>query len=398
MPLPDFTRLAWASAAAQAVWEPRVRRISHALLDMEIQSVRDGVRPVALQFTPDVASLRRLDGLAFAPVAAGRCAVAKDHATVDAFVAAWHGRDDVTVGRFLGFPTCCTAFFDDVWNTRGLRDTTLAMADAQTTAMGCNILGRWLGVRLVPHLPCGWACARTATFARALAPCWDPEALAWADEMLAWPVEYSALHGIAIVTFPVVKIVTNTDYTAGARVIQRQGTRYPVEAASGLKFPFQKPRVQTLSLQMPTPKPVDPRRWTDNGFPSKASMDAAHDMVLKAIGPQLSFGKVIDLGCGNGLLLEKITGVLKVGIEADASRAAQARPGVDIRVGRIQDVARLVPETFGLGLISQRRLEEFTTAERATFATWAATHVTELLVYSYDAPMFTRMERPVCVA
>jgi hypothetical protein len=243
---------------------------------------------------------------------------------------------------------------------------------------------------MVPHLPCAWTCRYTAGFATALAPCWDPQALAWAEEMLSWPAEYSALHGIAIVTFPVVKVVTNTDYTAVKRLIQRQGTRYPAEAATGLQFPFQKPHVQTVTLLR---KKTDPAEWADNGFSTKPAMDAAHQMVLDAIGKAPGL-EVIDLGCGNGRLLEKIKGVFKVGVEQDPARAARGiARGNDIRVGRIQDVATLAKHSFGLALISQRRLDEFTPDELVAFHAWARSHVAEVLVtYSYDTPMFTRKE------
>lgn len=391
----EFTRTAWTSMGSRDVWEPRVRTVSQALLTMEVESVRQGLRPAALQFTPDVASLRRFGTLAFAPVAPGRCVVALDQPTVTKFLAAWRGHDDLAVGHWLGFPDCCCGFFHHVWNTLKYTDTTLSMADDDQPGFpAANILGRWLGVRLVPHLPCAWTCTKTHAFAKALAPCWDPQALAWANEMLSWPVEYSALHGIAIVTFPVLKVVTNTDYTAGTRRIQRQGTRYPDEAATGLQFPFQKPHVQTMILKKPS---VNPSTWLDNGFPTLGAMNAAHEMILNDIGTAPGL-EIIDLGCGNGRLLDKIPAVFKVGVEVDADRAAAGMArGLDIRIGRIQDVARLVPQTFGLAMISQRRLEEFTPEELVAFHAWAKWHVAELLIYSYDAPMFVRRETP-CLA
>lgn len=393
MQLPDFTRIAWASADARAVWEPRVRAVSAALLNMEIESVRRGVRLAALQFTPDVASLRRFDGLAFAPVAPGRCVVAGDQGTVNHFLDAWHRHDDESVGMLLGFPACCRSFFHQTWNTLKLKDTTLAMGGDSTTPMaGCNILGRWLGVRLVPHLPCNWQCGATSRNAKELAACWKPTELAWADEMLSWPMEYSALHGIAIVTTPVTKVITNTDYTPHACVLRVEGTRFPAEGATGLKFPFQNPRSNVVTL---TPKVVN--TWSDNGFISREAMDAGHAMVMEAVGTDPSL-EVIDLGCGNGRLLEKIAGCFKVGVEIDQKRAAAGLArGVDIRVGRIQDLKTLVTESFGTALISQRRLEEFTPSETAEFNEWLRTHAAELVVYSYDAPTFARKET-VCTA
>jgi hypothetical protein len=64
----------------------------------------------------------------------------------------------------------------------------------------------------------------------------------WLTEILTWPVEWSALHGIAEIKTPVLKVSTNTDATALKYVVQRKGASYPVEGAHGLKFPYQTPQ------------------------------------------------------------------------------------------------------------------------------------------------------------
>lgn len=246
----EFTRVMWTSDRARAVWAPRVQAIQRAWAQVEIDSVREGLRPAALVFESGGVDWT---GTARVPVAPGRSAVVKDGAggaaVAGAFLEAWARRADVAVGQLLGFPACCVAFFDRVWNEASQRDTTLAMVRTPAPAPEANILGRWLGVRLVPHLPCAFDCRETIAGARRLAPLWPAPELEWAAEILSWPVHYSALHGVAIVTWPVVRVVTSTDYTPGRHDIELAGTSYPAEAPRGLAHPFQPPRRAVLQLR-----------------------------------------------------------------------------------------------------------------------------------------------------
>ena len=81
-----------------------------------------------------------------------------------------------------------------------------------------NILWRWMGARAVPHLPCRFDCEPTVALAQQClavgrAAGFDTE-MDWLLEILRWPVEWSALHGIAEIRTPVLKVSTRTDATA----------------------------------------------------------------------------------------------------------------------------------------------------------------------------------------
>jgi hypothetical protein len=382
----EFTRVAWASEVARAVWEPRVQAISKAWLDVEIESVKKMIRPCALVFGKPA----DLGGLTAIEVVPGRFAVGR---SIDAqcLADAYAAGNDQRIGGLLGFPACCRQFFDHVWNVEKKRDTTLAMGGHGHIhgPLGANILGRWLGVRCVPHLPCRWDCEHTCEFAALLDPLWPSLVREWRDEILSWPIKYSALHGVAIITMPVVRVVTDTDYTPAEQTIKREGFLYPTEAPSGLGFPFKrKSAAGVISLASLR---TDPREWIDNGFQTRAVMDAAHDMVLAAL-PEDDGLEVVDLGCGNGRLLRRIPACFKVGVECDAERAARGRAaGLDVREGLIQDLAALVPETFGLALVSERRIEELSmNGQIDTFRAWLRTHVADVVLYSYDVPRFAR--------
>jgi hypothetical protein len=64
------------------------------------------------------------------------------------------------------------------------------------------------------------------------------EEMEWLRQILSWPVEWSALHGIAEIKTPLLKICTKTDATAGKSTVRWVGESYPEEGAQGLCFPY----------------------------------------------------------------------------------------------------------------------------------------------------------------
>lgn len=284
--LPDFTRVMWASQRAKEVWQPRVEAIKRVWAEIEVWAVAEGIRQVALQTAaPEELAARTrhvMDlGLQLVPLARQgtgrvyaattrnpnpgepwryRVAVCQPQAAQQ-FLSAFVNQDDDEMGRLLGYPVCCRDFFQRVWVSEHSVDTTWPMAQAGDAAAGsvlevsgppeANILLRWLGVRAVPHLPCSCTCQATVELGRQLvqvgrAHGYDRE-MDWLLEMLSWPVEWSALHGIAVIKTPVVQISARTDYTASKLVVRRQGTSYPEEGAQGLVFPFRTPKGTRLT-------------------------------------------------------------------------------------------------------------------------------------------------------
>ena len=164
------------------------------------------------------------------------------------------------MGQLLGFPACCIAFFRRVWVNDGCVDTTWAMAAnsgsasedgrlievESSTPFQANILWRWMGVRAVPHLPCSFACPHTVDFANRLMGLGRDlgfaDEMEWIEEILNWPASWSALHGIAQVKTPVLKVSTRTDATAHEFVVRRAGRRMPDEAPPASSFRSARPR------------------------------------------------------------------------------------------------------------------------------------------------------------
>jgi len=342
------------------VWEPRIARIVRAWLDVEWLSVAAGMRmcglvwisPALLPALIPMWEAARLSAIQlktgdahFGSNAAGSPAntsglicivVGAELHRVEELRQGWAASDHDVVGTLLGYPSCCRAFFRNVWVEQRCLDTTWAMAE-NTSPGGvddtvrinlangvpplANILWRWVGVRAVPHLPCRFDCSASIAFGKRFlevgAKAGYAEEVEWIAEILAWPVEWSGLHGIAEVKSPLMKLSTRTDATAGKCVVQWAGTTYPKEGAVGLRFPYQTPKRPMLTLSRSYERGLaqgaqedtnSAWRYADNGFVSEEAMQALHQPVVAQARKALTSesGNVLDLGCGNGMLLAKV--------------------------------------------------------------------------------------------
>lgn len=384
--LPEFTRLSWVSEAAREVWEPRLKRITPAWLELEWRSVAAGVRPCGVTIVSAVdfvqqASAWARQGLSGVPLEiqgqnSGYVSVARAPAfgepfvyrvvvgaldSVRAFQHAWDAGDDEEMGRLLGYPVCCIAFFRRVWVDEGLTDTTWPMAldtakpekDTRCIEVAgppeANILWRWMGVRPVPHLPCRCDCQASVELGRRLIAAGRQagfgEEMDWLLEILSWPVEWSALHGIAEIKTPVLKVSARTDATATKYTVRRHGAAYPAAGAQGLTFPYRTPRVmmtEARGFQLGIANPLQMieqlPEWyaAENGFASVAGLQRGTQPIVEVATAALggAVGAVLDLGCGNGARLNEIRAL-----------NPQIVPyGIDVDPGRVQHARALFPE------------------------------------------------------
>ena len=406
MKLEDFTRVIYVSQEAENVWKPRITRITQALRWLEIETVVRGIRRGALIFCSNdelieisrnlsmiglVAVPLEVQGMlntyasSFVPPVNGLPinwrVIVTDLNSFPEFANYWRGRDDIGIGKFLGFPKCCLDFFQRYWINEHYVDTSWPMVEAESKSKkvilykyldSCNILLRWLGVRSVFHLPCSFNCNATDLLAESHFELLEkdrPEELEWLQELLAWPIQWSALHGIAEIKTPICNISTRSDSTEETYTIQLMGKTYPIEGVRGNKFPYtESQKVRDV--------------WTANGFKSKASMDKAHsDLVslVKAKNPHT----VLDMGCGNGELLRKIGAPYSVGIEVDSVRYQEALhhypKGVyyncsidDFRVIQKYDVILISSNRFTPSFTEYDNIEKL------------KKFCKELIIYSYD--------------
>jgi hypothetical protein len=279
--LPEFTRVSWVSDRAKTVWEPRLQRIVKAWLEIEWLSVVAGIRSCCVTIiSPEDFVARSAEwlkrGLTALPLELQGLSNYADRTTsvktalgmpfvfrvllgirqsVLDFQNAFDAGDDRKIGQLLGVPPCCYEFLQKASTEDCLEDTTWSMATATfdgpeasrrievTGPPEANILWRWMGVRAVPHLPCRFDCEYTVELGKQLVAIGRGTGyggeMDWLLEILSWPVEWSALHGIAEIKTPMLKVSTRTDATPWKYRVNRLGHSYPLEAVTGLKFPYQ---------------------------------------------------------------------------------------------------------------------------------------------------------------
>jgi len=280
--LPPFARHTWANEDAKAVWWPRVRELQRRGASIAVGLVRSGARPCAARVIPAwqlfelygklpplglvVETLEPRSPLHSSYFNAPPDApngplhyevVIGDAEHVAHFKSAWENEDEAELDRLTGYPPCCRAFFKQTFLENSLSDGVWPMAlNSAARESGplslevagpphTNVLWSSLGLRAVNHWPCRFGCEATVRLAEEFFEAGRAggfaEEVGWLKEILSWPAEWSALHGIAEIKTPLLKMLTNTDATAEKYVVRLKGSSYPSEGARGLAFPFAAP-------------------------------------------------------------------------------------------------------------------------------------------------------------
>jgi uncharacterized protein len=278
--LNEFSRLAWASDEARKTWEGRIGPLAYSIRDREWRSVVLGIRSAALllassadaphlisewksvglswMLLPDEkASTRRYlnDALILDQGHASHYVVAYSQ-NLERFHQAWEAQSHDDIGKLLGYPVCCQAFANDwatnsqstdpIWdmaaNSRSRESESRTFDINGETAT--NLLLRQIGLRPVPHWPCSPTCKQTVEFFQQLQAVLRPVTVSRAadhlTEMLSWPMEWSALHGIFEVRTPILKLCGATVFTSKLHSLKWTGRVYPKEGVRGLGFPYRK--------------------------------------------------------------------------------------------------------------------------------------------------------------
>jgi len=289
--MPPFARIVWASKLLKEAWEPRLNKAAKAYHDLEKLTVVHGLRSCHTEHIPQqhmVSQLQSLakQGLTFAPIQAVGSYSGFSHyhpPVVDGKPWAWYGAvgntpqsawefanassatdesrhlpiDHRKIGTLLGYPTCCQDFFSTVWKA-GYMDPVWQEAEncrpenvkkksqyhirlKSTIPYETSVMLRYIGIRILPHIPCSHDCQHSAKMAKdwvQLGRDLKLEGIEDLLEILQFPIEWDCLKGTAYVSTPIFKVETNSVTCYPKHVIQKEGTIYPQNAPKGLKFPW----------------------------------------------------------------------------------------------------------------------------------------------------------------
>ena len=256
-----FVRHTFVGETQRATWALRFDRVRAALAHISVLSVAarltsSAVVVVAPAEVFPVHNLAASYGLHTLPLAHawGELIIIADEDSI----ADYRRADAQGAARLLdeltGMPACCrranahfraAGYGDPVWHIAAREQATDAAIDVRCPP-GVNFLLRPLGIDPLSYLPCAFTCAASQALSSArLALGRDAglgEAVDWLEAMLAWPAEWSALHGIAELKTGIVKFAYNTDYTLDKLTVRYHGQRLAPDAARGLSFIYKDPR------------------------------------------------------------------------------------------------------------------------------------------------------------
>jgi len=134
--------------------------------------------------------------------------------------------DHVEIGRLLGYPECCTEFFDKVWNKKSIDPIYEAYGSETSIHPFCNQALRYFGIRLTPHLVCSPTCKRTIEMGKKwfkVAESIDYGSAHTLLKLLSMPFKWSCLNGCAIIDTELFRGVTNSDKCSEEKVVINHG-------------------------------------------------------------------------------------------------------------------------------------------------------------------------------
>ncbi len=288
-----------------------------------------------------------------------------------AWLKAWEQEDDETIGELLGFPSCCRKFFQDQWKKNRQVDPTHVMDGGPDGAWEVNIMLRWLGVRLVPHLPCSWNCAESLKLAQSLFELGMKSGMqremSALYEILSLPMSYSLKNGIGFVETEHFRFAFTSDMLVLGTEISRKAS---------------------------------PKHWEDNGFHDPGEMLRAHSLIERVVAGLPKPHWIVDLGCGDGTLLVRLKGHCEEVFGCDSnelrvSHGLQRYPGLNITTCRIQDLNSVCvpPQESSLALLMPGRLPEMSPEDAAEVKVLLKSY-SNVILYSYgDLPLSEWLEK-----
>lgn len=262
--LAPFLRIAFVGEAQRSTWQPRIERVRTALAQLGVLAVSRQMAPLAVvQIAPaEVFALHNMAAahdlhtylLADLYPARNKWMVIGAEQVAESYLDAWARGLTDRQEEIAGIPACCQRVhrhleqigtYDPLWPflLSSLPATSQEIDVHSPPTM--NVLLRPLGIGLHSYVPCSPYCSESLQAGTALLALGREaamtEAMDWLEQILNWPAEWSALHGIAELKTGIVKMACATDFTPHKLLARYHGSAQADDAARGLSFAYRKP-------------------------------------------------------------------------------------------------------------------------------------------------------------
>jgi len=261
------TKIVYWNKEAQALWEPRIKRVRELYNKTELVTMITGMRRVYVyhikseRFEESYAFLRQNDLVFFPtnksasysgfshrhlPVKKGEpftlygAAVKSDDLEAGELFTEYstgERTDHKGIAELLGYPKCCSEFFAEVWPTvsvdplyeSAMRTPGMSVIDDVVEVSchpACNNMLRYFSIRLTPHITCSMQCEETIKWGEEWVEVMrqiDDEATDWSIELLSMPLTWDCYKGITVIDTPVFRGVSNSDMTLEKKVVKNLG-------------------------------------------------------------------------------------------------------------------------------------------------------------------------------
>ncbi|GLV54048.1 hypothetical protein KDH_08970 [Dictyobacter sp. S3.2.2.5] len=266
--MPSFVRAAFVGEVQRIQWQPRLEAIRAALARLGILAVSKQILPSALiSVAPaevlachNFAAAQGLHTRLVSGPPRGRrewMIVGSERACTH-WQQAWEAGNGEELDALRGAPPCCqnahlqlrqSGYSDPVhWHLLnrqpGADDREIPSLEMVEISgpPAINVLLRPLGLNFLNYQPCGPTCEASLRLSESLIALGRQagmtEEMAWLLEVLDWPVEWTALHGIAEIKTGIIKLAYDTDYTAGKVTIHYRGAHWRRTPRVGSPLPI----------------------------------------------------------------------------------------------------------------------------------------------------------------
>lgn len=269
--LPPFQRISWASSTLKLEWEPLLQLLPSTIRSLfehpevlqllpllirtfpesDIYGEKKKLEAIGL-FADTTKDFTRLTNNPFCQIAPKGhvCLLAGERQQVTSIL-----YSEIPVLELLeqtGLPAGCLAFWhnffslgftDPLWAYQFKEDGLVALQRTSNNLLNPYLIR--LEIAALPYRPASLDCKVSLKLAENIlkiaAEVMEPYLYTAWNEVLSWPIEWSALHGIAEIKTPLFKLIYNTDAYGEKFVTQLTSETYPDNGLNGTLFPYRLP-------------------------------------------------------------------------------------------------------------------------------------------------------------